>query len=135
MKHFTVEELTRSYTAAHNGISNIPNRQSLDNLIALVENTLDPVRELAGAPIYVNSGYRSVMLNRAVGGVPHSQHTKGEAADITTGDREANVRLAVMIAGSDIPYDQLIVEKCGEWLHISFTSARPNRRQTIYSGK
>lgn len=44
---------------------------------------LDPARERLGKPIMVNSGYRCPLKNKAVGGVPNSQHLKGEAADIT----------------------------------------------------
>lgn len=35
-----------------------------------------------GKPITINSGYRSTLVNRAVGGVPTSDHVKGLAFDI-----------------------------------------------------
>lgn len=34
-------------------------------------------------PLTINSGYRCETHNRAVGGKPNSEHTKGKAADIT----------------------------------------------------
>ena len=43
-----------------------------------------------GKPIRVNSGLRSPVVNRHVGGAPKSQHTKGQAADITAGKQEEN---------------------------------------------
>jgi uncharacterized protein YcbK (DUF882 family) len=43
----------------------------------LVLNILDPLREAYGEPIIVNSGYRSVELNRAINGAKSSQHVKG----------------------------------------------------------
>ena len=46
-----------------------------------------------GSPIIVNSGYRSQTVNKAVGGVPTSQHRRGEAADITAGSVKKNKRL------------------------------------------
>ena len=44
---------------------------------------LEELRDMANAPIHVNSGYRCRKHNAAVGGLPNSQHVKGTAADIT----------------------------------------------------
>ena len=74
------------------------------NIVALVENVLDPAREKFGKPIIVNSGYRCPKHNAAVGGVANSQHTRGEAADITSADNE---RLAKIIE-ENARFDQLI---------------------------
>ena len=43
---------------------------------------MDELREKAGAPIIVTSGYRCPEHNAAVGGVWNSQHVAGTAADI-----------------------------------------------------
>jgi uncharacterized protein YcbK (DUF882 family) len=45
-------------------------------------NALEELRELAGGPIYVTSGYRCSAHNKAVGGAKASYHMKGMAADI-----------------------------------------------------
>lgn len=74
------------------------------NIAALVENVLDPAREKFGKPIIVNSGYRCPKHNVAVGGVANSQHTRGEAADITSADNE---QLAKIIE-ENARFDQLI---------------------------
>lgn len=48
-----------------------------------VMNQLEVLRaELGNKPITVNCGYRSPEHNKAVGGVPNSQHLVGKAADI-----------------------------------------------------
>ena len=57
MKHFTLKELTKSDTAIRKGIKNIPNKQEEQNLIALIDNVLDPLREAYGKPIIVTSGF------------------------------------------------------------------------------
>lgn len=44
---------------------------------------LDLVREEYGKPITITSGYRCPEHNKAVGGVPNSQHVSGKAADIS----------------------------------------------------
>lgn len=120
MKHFTIEELTRSTTARQRGIDNTPSLQVINNLHALVDNILDPLREAWGAPIHVNSGYRCRELNKAVGGVPQSQHILGEAADITAGSREQNKRLFSLLQQLNLPVDQAINEHDYTWLHVSY---------------
>ena len=120
MKHFTIEELTRSTTARLNGIDNTPSHQVIDNLKALVDNVLDPLREAWGKPIHVNSGYRCPALNKAVGGVPASQHMRGEAADITAGSREANRQLYSLMRQLKLPVDQAINEYDFRWIHVSY---------------
>lgn len=47
----------------------------------LVE-ALQELRDLAGAPVRVTSGYRCPEHNRAVGGAKQSRHLLGHAADI-----------------------------------------------------
>ena len=116
--YFTLSELLRSDTAAARSIDNAPSHDVIRRLNALMDECLDPVRELWGKPIGVNSGYRLPALNAAVGGAAASQHMKGEAADITTGSVADNLRLFERIAASAIPFDQLIDENRGRWIHI-----------------
>ena len=120
MKYFTINELTRSTTARLNGIDNTPSLQVINNLTALVDNVLDPLREAWGKPIHVNSGYRCKALNTAVGGVPASQHMLGEAADITAGSREANRQLYSLMRQLKLPVDQAINEYDFRWIHVSY---------------
>lgn len=120
MKHFTIHELTRSATADRKGIDNTPSKQVIENLTALVDNVLDPLREAWGKPIHVNSGYRCPELNRAVGGAPGSQHMKGEAADITAGSQALNRKLYILLRNLDLPVDQAINEHDFKWIHVSY---------------
>lgn len=82
MKYFTINELCKSNTAKQYKINNIPSEEVEKNLILLVENVLDPLREAWGRPIIVNSGYRSSELNSKIGGAKSSQHLTGCAVDI-----------------------------------------------------
>ena len=43
---------------------------------------LQALRDLIGKPIIINSATRCKVHNKAVGGVPNSQHVQGRAADI-----------------------------------------------------
>ena len=54
----------------------------IQNLQHLCIHVLQPLRDTVGAPVYINSGYRSKRLNARVGGVPNSYHLLGKAADI-----------------------------------------------------
>lgn len=130
-KYFTIAELTASDTAKIRGIDNTPPAETIDKLEALANKLLDPIRILWGKPLYVNSGYRSPELNKAVGGVSTSQHVKGEAADITAGSPAENKKLFEMICTSSINYDQLIDESDYAWIHISYREQK-NRNQILH---
>lgn len=129
MKYFTIEELCRSNKAEKLGIENKPHNSSVkDNLISLVNHVLDPARERLGSPITVTSGYRGPKVNDAVGGVKKSQHLNGQAADLVCKD---NKKLFDIIR-DNLPYDQLIWEQGGKWVHVSYNQTF-NRKQIIYT--
>lgn len=128
MKYFTIEELSRTST----GIDNIPNAEQKENLVYLTENILDPLREYMGVPITVNSGFRSLAVNKAVGGASSSQHMKGEAADVSRGSKTKNKELFEWIK-TNCDFDQLINECDYSWIHVSYSSAR-NRKQILSIG-
>ena len=131
MKYFTIHELTHSDTAHQKGIDNTPPPTIKVKLTSLINNLLDPIREAWEDPITVNSGYRCPVLNKAVGGVPTSQHQKGEAADLTVGSPELNQQLFDLIAKGDFDFDQLIDESHYGWVHISY-SAGKNRHKILH---
>ena len=57
------------------------------NLVKLDPKLLDKLqhlRDLIDTPLYISSGYRCVRENTRVGGVPHSYHLYGMAADVYT---------------------------------------------------
>lgn len=56
MKYFSFKELCNSGVARVRRIDNTPNEEQVENLTALVDNVLDPLRERFGRPIIVNSG-------------------------------------------------------------------------------
>lgn len=119
MKYFTIEELTRSTTSAAKGINNTPIPEIKANLERLVEKVLDPLREKYGKPITVNSGYRCLELNKAVGGSKTSEHVKGFAADITTGSKQENEKIFNIIR-DNFAWTQLINERDFSWVHVSY---------------
>lgn len=121
--NFKLSELIYSSTAEANKIDNYPSNNEKNNLIELVKNILQPIRDKYGKAIYVTSGYRSPILNRKVKGVPTSYHVTGDAADITTHSKDENKKLfeliVSMIKDKEIVVGELIDEKNYSWIHIS----------------
>lgn len=132
MKYFTMHELTRSSTADLHDLDNIPDDNDRANLIALVDNVLDPLRKAWGSPIYVNSGYRSDELNKLVGGVKNSEHRFGRAADIDTRSIVNNKKLFKLAIALNLPFRQIILEEGGKWVHISY-NANDIKREILYT--
>lgn len=125
-EHFTLAELTVSELAARKGLSNEPTPAALDNLKRLAA-FLEQVRALLGKPVIINSGYRSPVVNKAVGGQPASQHTKGCAADIRVPGMTPD-EVVKAIRSSGLPYDQVIRE-FDSWTHVSIAEAKAAPRK------
>lgn len=114
-EHFTLEELTHSDIAIRKGIDNTPPADIIGNLTELALH-LEKVRELLGVPMHINSAYRSPKVNAAIGGSSTSAHMTGQAADFIAPSFGTPQEIAIEIAASDIPFDQLIFE--GAWVHF-----------------
>jgi zinc D-Ala-D-Ala carboxypeptidase len=116
-EHFTLEEMTVSEYATRNGLKNTPSETSVQNLKILCKNILEPLRLIVKKPVIITSGYRSKIVNRAIGGSTTSQHMKGQAADfIVIG---MTVEEVFNIVAKQLPFDQLIQE-FGKWVHVSY---------------
>ena len=123
-KNFTLAELTRT----SNPLPNVPTETDIIRLTELAKQVLQPLRDLYGHPITVNSGYRSASVNRAIGGAPASQHCLGEAADLDCADNA----LLFHLIRTHLPFDQLIWEGGNDlqpdWVHVSF---KANRKEVL----
>ena len=119
-KYFTLEELTRSQTAALNGYDNTPNAKQKRDLLRLIDY-LDGIREEFGEPIKVTSGFRSWDVNHAVGGVKKSQHLAGQAADIVPAKSPERLRELFDLIRKRGGYQQVIYERKGQsvWVHVA----------------
>lgn len=128
-RNFSFSEFEKSDTAKACRIQNVITDWDVrDNIIALVENVLQPLRDAWGQPLFINSGYRCKELNAKVGGVATSQHCKGQAADVGCSDPLALARLLLKM---DLDFDQAIVYP--SFLHISHKDEGKNRRQLLYN--
>jgi uncharacterized protein YcbK (DUF882 family) len=80
---------------------------------------LEALREEAGIPLTVTSGYRCPAHNRLVGGVPRSLHVDGCAADILAAP-ETQKRLFAM--AESIGFSQVICGGGKKYLHLGHSN-------------
>ena len=130
--HFTLGELTKS--SSHPEVYNIPSHEAIANLKRVCV-WLEELRLRSGTPIRINSGYRSPQLNRAIGGVPTSNHLTGCAVDIRVSGMEQLIVYAAIIIQyaneTHQDFDELLIEKNKHgaiWLHFA-VRPKENRRK------
>lgn len=125
-KNFKYSEFERSDTARMYGIDNSIPEELKPRIKALVDNVLQPLRNVWGA-MPINSGYRCKELNEKVGGVESSQHRTAEAADVSCSNP---IKLAKLAKDMDLPFDQIGVYPT--FLHISHKRNGNNRGHIFY---
>lgn len=121
-EHFTLEELTYSYTAKKYNIDNTPSKMQISELTRLCQDILEPIRQKVGKPIIISSGFRCKALNERIGGAKNSDHMYACAADIKCKGitvKELFDIIVDMIKNNEIEVRQLIDEYNYSWVHIS----------------
>ena len=130
-KHVTLAEFENSPTATTHGINNKMSSSQIASAKLLCENVFEPLRLYLNTPIQISSGFRSVQINKMIGGSATSQHTKGEAMDL-----QINAKGFHFIKDKLMFY-QLIWEFGNDekpsWVHVSFSPR--NRKQVLKASK
>jgi hypothetical protein len=134
-KHISEKEATKSITALRLNIDNTPNGDSLSNMKLVAEKVFEPLREWVGGAIKINSFYRSIALNEAIGGSNRSQHCQGRALDIDDiYGYKTNAEMFHYIK-DNLDFDQMIWEFGNEdnpdWVHVSYVSEEKNRNKIL----
>jgi len=135
--HFSLAELTHSDTAIRLGLDNAPSDAELLNLSALATTVLEPARAACRVPLNVNDGYRGPAVNQAVGGVAHSAHQDGRAADVVPRGISLSEGFDRIRRDPAIPFDQCILELTASGGCIHLACARVGetpRRQALIRG-
>jgi len=135
-EHMTLAELCKTRT----GIENVPNEEQVENL-KRVCRWLERLRKRwndkygdGDDPIIINSGFRSAAVNKAVGGVPTSNHLTGCAVDIRCIGMEQALRYAsILLDISDMSredFDELLIEQRRNviWIHFAVRPSGNRRR-------
>ena len=138
-KHISGKEGTYSRTAERLDINNVPDDDQLRAMELVAEKVFEPLREWVGGPIKINSFFRSVTLNKAIGGSHKSQHCHGQAIDIDdTFGRATNAEMYNWIK-EHLEFDQMIWEfgddENPNWIHISYVSKNENRNRCLKAYK
>ena len=138
-EHISYNEAIKSNTATRLGIKNDPNEDQLDNMVKLAEQIFEPLRTYANGPIKVNSFFRSVELNKAIGGSSKSQHCHGQAIDLDdTFGHLTNAEMYRFIK-EHLDFDQMIWEfgddDNPDWVHISYVSPEENRKRCLRASR
>ncbi len=153
-EHLTLAELCKTNT----GIANVPNEAQVENLKRVcrwleqlrlrynqmrnekgeMSNGNEEMRnEVREYPIIINSGFRSAEVNKAVGGVPTSNHLTGCAVDIRCIGMEQALRYAAILLDisdqSREDFDELLIEQKRSvvWIHFA-VRPQDNRRKTNF---
>jgi hypothetical protein len=129
--HVTLAEFENSTTATTHGINNKMSLSQIESAKLLCENVFEPLRIHLNTPIKISSGFRSLQVNKMIGGASTSQHTKGEAMDLQIGAKGFN------FIKDKLQFDQLIWEFGNDenpsWVHVSYSSK--NRKQVLKATK
>ena len=135
--HFKLGEFTES---EYKDVYNIPSHVAIENMKRIC-GWLEVLRDRYGAPIIINSGYRSPQLNKLVGGVATSNHVTGCAVDIRCNGAEQAIDYAYILKAyakeSLQDFDELFIEKsaCGSyWVHFSVRPSGNRRKVRILNG-
>ncbi|MBC8300392.1 MAG: hypothetical protein H8E55_32025 [Pelagibacterales bacterium] len=137
--HITYAEAIHSNTAKRKGIDNTPSEVQVLSMKLIADKIFEPLREWVGGPIKVNSFFRSITLNEAIGGAASSQHCKGQAIDIDdVYGRKTNADMYHWIQ-MNLDYDQMIWEFGTDtqpnWIHVSYVSKEENRNKCLKAYK
>jgi len=128
--NFSLAEMTKTQVR---GVNNKPTAAQTKRLVLVCENILESVRKHYRKPVVVNSGYRCLEVNRAIGSKDTSQHVQAQAVDFEV-PGISNYDLAVFCR-DNLDYDQLILEHHDRkipdsgWVHCSYTGK--NHRKSV----
>lgn len=138
-KHISEKEGVYSTTALRLGLNNNPGDYEYSNMVLTANEIFEPLRNHVNKPIKINSFFRSVELNKAIGGSSRSQHCEGRAIDIDdTFGHATNAEMYNWIK-ENLNFDQMIWEFGNDenpaWVHVSYVSEDQNRNRCLKAYK
>ena len=132
--NISLKDLTESPLAKARGFSNLPQEETLPNLIRLA-GLIEQVLHLLG-PIHVKfiSGYQSPRLQAAMGADTRDAAAEGRAMDFQTLGMELHQAFD-QLAVSDVPFDILACQWKRNglgWLHITVPPEGQEPRRILH---
>lgn len=124
--NFTEKELTKTDT----GLPNVPSEKEKAFLLLLAIFILQPIRDKFGK-YTINSGYRSLRVNREIGGSSTSQHMEGQAADGYPENADIYEVYRWIVEQSGIHFGQCIIYPDKGFIHISLPRIYKENKQAL----
>lgn len=153
---FTIKQACMSSKAQEKNYANRPNdtelarlKETLKHVNKIVKNFEDAYGEHYG--VWIESGYRSECVNKAVGGKPYSGHRVGGAVDLKvyrksdyktsyTYDKDNPTELlmktaAEYIIANKVTYNEFLreIKGGGYWFHLAITGNNGNKNKWTYT--
>ena len=122
----TINYFFVSDTAIRLGIDNHTTDPTILKNLSIVADKIQEIRDLLGYPIKINSAYRCLEVNRAIGSKDTSQHLKGQAVDFICPKFGTPQDIFLTLKNNNIIIDQCLLENT--WIHLSIKSNN-NRNQ------
>ena len=133
----TYSEGVKSATAIRKGIANVPNVDQYKNMVSVYNDFYAPIC-LKFGKLPVSSFFRSVALNKAIGGAATSAHMAGCAIDMDCDGLGWPTNLELFNwCRENLHFDQLILENPDQhnnpaWVHIANNrDGQTNRMQVL----
>jgi len=115
------EQAIYSYTTVRNNIINEALEEHINYMQYLGVKVFDPLFEHFNGKIQINSVFRCLALDIAVGGSETSQYMRGQAMDLDALPPYDNKDLFKFVV-DDLDFDQIVWEfgtnECPKWVHI-----------------
>lgn len=121
--HFSINELLRKCSAAERAA--LCSSPSLSLNLCRLTLALEGIRAYLQLPLIVTSSYRDYAHNKAVGGVPESQHLTCSAADITCKSMPSLIEAVKSYQQSGGILGQVIVYS--NFIHVALAEACEER--------
>lgn len=140
-KNFKITELEHSDTAQKYKIDNRIPDELESNARRLLEFVQD-IRDKWGSGIWITSGYRCLLLNKAVGGSKTSAHTLCNAVDMYPVNDDFNgFKKFITDYLKDKNFDQCIIEQnkdkngkvTSQWIHLGLYNNSGKQRRQIFN--
>ena len=128
-KNFSFNELTTTSYSKFMDQNREEAHKYIDNLTNLAVLVLQHIRDKINHSITISSGFRGDVLNKHIGGASSSQHSFGEAADISIQGMSADTLFNTIKNMGDSFLEnvgQVILEEIGtkNWVHVSLKTKR-----------
>ena len=126
------EHLSWAEMACHEGTP-YPAEWRNDRAVELAR-AFERIRELCGFALIVNSGYRTPMYNRSIGGAKNSQHVEGRALDLRPGVIGGRKALQMIRGAAETARREGLIRGIGVYPNFIHIDTRPTGKAATWIG-